>query len=302
MSSTELLERHGLSRDSLRTDAGMISALQVHRFLRDLTETSGDPTFCWKTGWEIDHQKYPMFTARTSRNVTLAEIFTSLAYSAENLASASSFELQIQGAYASFTSYRLYKSGPSPHADAFSIAALVSLLKRHVGKQWNPAQVSVELADLSLVPTNCGCRLVKTQLPRQGTIRFPTPWLLPAAKSGSTRTQDGADFEKAGRLIDFLSKALYEYLGDPGLTSEKAASKIDSSLRDINQSLLPRQTTLAQLISDWRKAEACQKLEHSELSIAEIGAAVGYPDATSFSRVFRRWTNMSPRDYRSSVR
>ncbi|MEH6592568.1 MAG: helix-turn-helix transcriptional regulator, partial [Halioglobus sp.] len=91
-----------------------------------------------------------------------------------------------------------------------------------------------------------------------------------------------------------------EHLGDPKLTAEEAAKRVNSPLREVNQSLKPRGTTLAQLINDWRKAAACRKLRDSDLSVAAVGAAVGYPDPTSFSRVFQRWTKMSPRAYRKS--
>ncbi len=122
------------------------------------------------------------------------------------------------------------------------------------------------------------------------------------AKAPHKRTRDGVEIEKTGNLIDFIESTLRAHLADPELTAEKAAQTIGSPLREINQSLKPRGTTLAQLIDDWRKKKACQELKKTkDLSIAETGASVGYPDATSFSRVFRRWTNMSPRDYRKSL-
>ena len=301
MNTDELLEQHGLSRTSIRNDSGMVTAKQVHLFLDAITDASGDPAFCWQIGWEIAHRTYPLFSSLISRGLSLGEILAHLASSSEQLASATRFELHTQGTYTRFSSYRLYKSEPAPHTDGFSVSALASLLKRYAKKEWNPAKVSIELADLRSVPKHSGFRLVRTQLPDQSTISFPTAWLLPGAKEINTQTREAAEIDKAGLLIVFLKSALYSHLGDPALTAEEAARRIDCPLRDINLNLKPRGKTLAQLIDDWRKTEACQKLQNQDLSIGETGVSVGYPDPTSFSRVFRRWTTMSPRDYRKSV-
>ena len=300
MDTDALLQQHNLSRKIIREDIGMVTARQVHEFLARITEASGDSAFCWRTGWEIDHNKYPMFSNLVSRGLSLGEIFTELAFSAENLASASHFELNISGIYTSFNGYRLYRSDPAPHSDAFSAGALASLLKRHVKKEWNPAEVTIELADLRTVPRDSGCKLVETGLSRRVSIRFPTLWLLPRALGIDRKTRDKVEFEKAEILIEFLDSALQSHLANPDLTAEEAAKKVGSSLNDINQCLKPLGITLARLIDDWRKTEACQKIQQSDLSVAEVGAAVGYPDPTSFSRAFRRWTEMSPRAYRKS--
>ncbi|MCX2979573.1 AraC family transcriptional regulator [Halieaceae bacterium IMCC14734] len=300
MDTDILLEQHRLTRSSVMNDTGMISAQQVHPFLRSATDASGDPGFCWRVGWQLDHNQYPMFSEQLARGLSLAELLTEMALSAENLASASRFELQIPGAYASFTELRLYKSNPSPHTDAFFFGALSSLLKGFVKQHWDQTEVSAELADLSAVPHDTGSKLVQTQLPSKCTISFPTIWLLPKGSSSHFAKPNSVEFETAGRLVEFLRSALHPYLDTPGMTAEAAANRIDSPLREINESLKPRSTTLAQLLDDWRLQQACRKLRNTDLSVADVGSAVGYPDPTSFSRAFRRWTGMSPRDYRNS--
>ena len=38
-----------------------------------------------------------------------------------------------------------------------------------------------------------------------------------------------------------------------------------------------------------------------DVSLLEIGYAVGYSDPAHFSNAFRRWTGMSPKDYRRDL-
>jgi AraC-like DNA-binding protein len=56
------------------------------------------------------------------------------------------------------------------------------------------------------------------------------------------------------------------------------------------------------LLDDRREALAKRLLANSRMSIAEIASALGYAENASFTRAFRRWTKVSPREYRDSVR
>ena len=50
-----------------------------------------------------------------------------------------------------------------------------------------------------------------------------------------------------------------------------------------------------------RIEEACRLLAHTNLSMAEVAAAVGYQDTRHFSKVFRRYQVISPREYRKTA-
>lgn len=54
-------------------------------------------------------------------------------------------------------------------------------------------------------------------------------------------------------------------------------------------------------IQKLRHAEARRLLRATDLSVEEIGKQVGYDDIHYFSRVFRKWEGISPRDYRNAL-
>ena len=47
---------------------------------------------------------------------------------------------------------------------------------------------------------------------------------------------------------------------------------------------------------------ARQLLEETEVSLGEIAAALGYSEASAFTRAFRRWSGQAPTAWRSDVR
>ena len=44
--------------------------------------------------------------------------------------------------------------------------------------------------------------------------------------------------------------------------------------------------------------KAAELLDHSDLLVKQVSAEVGYEDAFHFSRVFKRFLGISPRDFR----
>jgi len=47
-----------------------------------------------------------------------------------------------------------------------------------------------------------------------------------------------------------------------------------------------------------RSVVAVTALLDEGLTVAQVGAGVGYPEPSVFTRVFRRWTGMTPRQFR----
>ena len=58
----------------------------------------------------------------------------------------------------------------------------------------------------------------------------------------------------------------------------------------------------SQLVSEARLGLAAEWLESSTMPIAEISAALGYLDASNFTRAFRRKTGTSPWAFRQDCR
>ena len=53
-------------------------------------------------------------------------------------------------------------------------------------------------------------------------------------------------------------------------------------------------------LNRYRVSAACEMLRTSNATIAEISSAVGVKDQLYFSRVFKKWKGVSPREYRAS--
>ena len=81
------------------------------------------------------------------------------------------------------------------------------------------------------------------------------------------------------------------------------ADRLGYSARTLNR--LARQHTglsAKQLIDERIILEAKRQLSHTDISVAEIAAQLGFDDASNFSSYFRRHTATTPATFRASSR
>ena len=86
------------------------------------------------------------------------------------------------------------------------------------------------------------------------------------------------------------------------VTSDRVARILGMSRRSMHRHLSQGGTTFRQLFEDIRREKACRLLRRAELSIMEIALALGFADASTFSRAFRRWFGVPPSTARMASR
>ena len=81
----------------------------------------------------------------------------------------------------------------------------------------------------------------------------------------------------------------------------RVAVDMGMPIRTLQRRLIDVGLTYSRVVEIRRRGEACRKLSGTGQSIAHIAATLGYSDPSSFSRAFKRWSNMSPSDYRRQL-
>ena len=97
---------------------------------------------------------------------------------------------------------------------------------------------------------------------------------------------------------DSLRHAIRSYAGESWLSIGEVAEVFDSSARTIQRQLTAERTSYTRLIEQTRMEIAGERLESTEIAIADIARQVGYTHQANFTRAFRRWAGVSPRQYR----
>ncbi|WP_315743677.1 MULTISPECIES: AraC family transcriptional regulator [unclassified Bradyrhizobium] len=76
------------------------------------------------------------------------------------------------------------------------------------------------------------------------------------------------------------------------------ASKLGLSLRTFHRRLAEEGLSYQSIIDGMRQSIAIELLENTHLAIDQIAERIGFSDATSFRKAFRKWTSRSPSELR----
>lgn len=102
-----------------------------------------------------------------------------------------------------------------------------------------------------------------------------------------------AYLETVQRLRDLIGKMLP--YGRP--TIEGAARRMQTSVRTLQRRLRDFGLTYEEMLDDIRYGAALDLISARSASVTETAFLLGYSDVAHFTRAFRRWTGMSPRQF-----
>ena len=115
------------------------------------------------------------------------------------------------------------------------------------------------------------------------------------------------DYDGLYTVVQTHNDAQYEGLRkvveerDPkviGINESDAWNHADGLTANEKRRLMAAGTSFRTLCEDARRDLAGHYLSEGEMSLGEIAFRLGFDDANSFFRAFRRWTGMTPGDYR----
>lgn len=108
-----------------------------------------------------------------------------------------------------------------------------------------------------------------------------------------------ARFDKS-RISHLVHEKLIELLplGEPSI--ENLAKAMGMTARSLDRYLKKENTGYREILDDIRQYLAAQYLMQHHLSIIEVAFRLGYSDASNFTRAFKRWFRVSPKQYRET--
>lgn len=102
-------------------------------------------------------------------------------------------------------------------------------------------------------------------------------------------------------LVDQVRERIASLLDhDASLT--RVARELGLSGRTLQRQLDAQRTSFQAMVEQVRREHALRAMRETTQSVAKLAASLGYADAASFRRAFRRWTGQSPASYRAAQR
>jgi len=103
--------------------------------------------------------------------------------------------------------------------------------------------------------------------------------------------------------LDFLQRVksyIFSHVANGRITVQSAADHFGMSVRTFQRRLDEGELSFSDLVLSVRRAESKTLLSNSG-TVTDTAYSLGFSDAASFSRAFKRWFGLSPEQYRKSV-
>ena len=108
------------------------------------------------------------------------------------------------------------------------------------------------------------------------------------------------DHHPVPELVQRVSALIADALAKGAATAEQISPQLALSTRTLNRRLAESGTSFRALCEAVRRTRAENLLLNHAASLAEISFMLGYQEQSTFQRAFKRWTGMTPGEFRAS--
>lgn len=191
-----------------------------------------------------------------------------------------------------------------------TLATVTTLCRTIAAPDFAPAAVEFQHAapnDLSEHRRLFNCP-VKFDAPTN-RLSFPSDFLsLPIAKADASlcalldrhAEELLAKFPPRDSLIDQVRNAIADEFrgGEPSL--ERIADHLGLTPRTLQRKLQELGTSYNDVLDQMRRQLAERYLREPKMAICEVAYLLGFSESSSFHRAFKRWTGVTPKEFRSN--
>ena len=317
---TDTLERHGFSAERILGEAqlpmwhycdpeDLIPTHHIFVLMNHAARSTGDPNFGLMVGAETTIATMGAFGRLVASSLTTYHAFATACGHLHLHTSASQTWLTEGDDEVWFCRSQFH--GPEVgrwQMEQYVLMRLIEYVRMASGNSWRPAKICLQtrekpdrrlLRALGEPEVRIGQKLTGIAVPRALLGR---PLRQNAGAIQDRRRQEEALFRQGAPclgLVDTL-RQLARTLLKEGLPQIGTMAGIAGlSVRSLQRRLAARGLTYSQLLDQARFQAARGLLEQSDIRITDIGMELGYADSAHFTRAFKRWAGVSPREYRS---
>jgi AraC-like DNA-binding protein len=297
-----VLSEFDLVIEDILQDDMFVPAPVMYGLVEKLSAASGDPYFGVRVGEQLDPFSWPPFAESAELSTTVGEFLLRFMIDAAEDASSVTYVLETKGTRTTFHEKRKVDGNVFPrHNDGFTIAFLLTLLSQALGEHWQGNNGLARLCDPEVLPDSyLGVRTATTDT-FGPSINFPCSWLFHPLAIKKTKVYNSAGLEKSpipAQWIEALREILQHHIHEFDLSTQRVAEICGYSKRTLARKLQAHGTSIQREVAKMRRLRAEQELTNANRHIAEIAAMLGYANPTVFSHAFKRWTGISPSQYR----
>ncbi|MFT3924419.1 MAG: AraC family transcriptional regulator [Myxococcales bacterium] len=307
-----LLFAENLNFEELRKPDARVPHATTMRLLANIVAVLGDPQLGLKAGRNVQLGDMDAleFAARSCR--TMREAAHCVSRYHRIMHNGAEVELHEEKRTATWRYRLLYGLREHPAAHDFMISYLKSFVFILFGRDEPLTELFFAHEDrtnlseyerLFRCPVTFGCAYTGCSFPVERL-----DWPMPQADRELNEVfeeQAKAQLREAGAevLVSTLARAaLLRGMAAGVVEMGQVAQSLSISESTLRRRLKDEGTTLSELLDEVRKARAIELLTRPDVASSEISFLLCFSDSAAFFRAFKRWTGMTPSEYRTSLK
>lgn len=300
-----LLAGVGLPATALASPDLLVPTAAAARLLRNAARREGIDAFGALAGGACGLEALGVFGTTICAAPTLRDALRVAVADRRLFSSSSRLWLSRQGADVALCHAFPTRGDPLwRQAEHYVLRLLVEVLRLGAGPTWRPPRVQLQTPDwpaLRSVDVFADARLEFAQ--PVAAVSFPHRLLdapLPASATSCTAIEVSVwrATAPAARFADAVAQVVETLTWKRPPRVDETAAALGTTRRTLQRRLAAHGVTHEMLVDRARLASAASLLTDTDARILDVALDVGYSDHAHFTRAFRRWSGLSPRDYR----
>ncbi|NOR79444.1 MAG: helix-turn-helix domain-containing protein [Methyloprofundus sp.] len=283
----------------------LLPEVQCWKFVQAIVESEGYTLFgleaTTRNPWTGLSTMQPLFKDCAN----LYTLLKRLVYFAPLQSKTSHFALEEESDFIWFVDYSacLLPEQDSTQIMVSALLGMMQLVQTAAGDKWRPAEIHLTIGysrKIEYAKQLNPSRILFSQ----PVMKFSVPrslLALPLANFVKNAHVEEKYFESyepiADSFIDQLTASLIPHLGGGAVNKKLLADIVEMSPRTLQRRLEQHSSSYSTIIDQARFMRAQTLLKTLEISLIDISLMLGYQNASSFTRSFRRWCGVSPKEF-----
>ncbi len=299
-----LLHSHRLSPKLVHNKEGLITAFQLWSFAGDAARREGLAELGMLAGQVpvVDHGDFGKMVYQA---ISLYDAIQTFCNNAKIEYSRADFYFTRDKQQAWFCRGPIDGDDPMQRQqiELYVLIMMIDTIRLGAGSHWQPTTLHLQnddakgLADVPLfrhADTRFGCKATAIGFPLELLSR-PLQGQIAAFTKPESELKDIAQDPDFGNSLRWVLK---NYMPYTTLSLDITAEITGIQPRTVQRYLKKSGLTFQEIVEQLRYEAALPLVQDTQLNLLEVALELGYSDSAHFSRAFRRWAGMSPREFR----
>lgn len=271
-------------------------------FVQAIARKEGEPLFGLQAAFELAHQDIESIKYLLQGCVNLKCLLERFCLVVPTQTNSARHVIEEDGEVVWMIQKGVRLTTDHEQVELFEIAGMMQLVQLVAGENWRPPEIHFSSGHCRHINNaeafNPSRILFSRQYPAISIPRKLLPLEVPELRRNDNLGNRPYAASPPDTIKEQIRIALSPYLGNEKLNEKLVSDICGMSFRSLQRKLAQCNCSYSDVLDQARLCKAQTLLKETEEKMVDISLALGYENASSFSRTFKRWAGVSPKEYR----